>query len=194
MAEQYERNRDDDGRGVELVAALAADLSDGSRVLDAGCGTGVPLTETLADRHRVVGLDASIGMLDRAVTNVSTASFVQGDLAQLPFAADSFDALVSSHAVIYVPKAEHGQVYEEFACVLRPGGRALVVVGTAEWEGRNEDWEGWGVPMEWSIAAPVRTHGLFEAAGFETLASERVPDSLGGEWQHVHLRLPHTHG
>lgn len=190
MAGRYEAGREREGRGVDLVADLGTDLPPDSTVLDAGCGTGVPLTETLTERHEVVGVDLSRGMLDRATANVPGAALVQGDLTRLPFAADSFDALVSSHAVIHVPREEHGRVYEEFARVLHPGGEALVVVGTAEWEGRNENWQEWGAPMAWSIEGPERTHELFDDAGFDTLATDRVDDSLGGEWEHVHLRLP----
>jgi ubiquinone/menaquinone biosynthesis C-methylase UbiE len=188
IAATYDGQRTAGGRGRELVADLAADLDSGSRVLDAGCGAGRPVAETLADRHRVVGLDLSRGMLDRARSNVPVVRSVQGDLAALPFPDGAFDALVSYYAVIHVPREHHAEVFAEFARVLRPGGEALVVVGTEPWEGRNPDWLDAGVEMRWSFWGADRNRELLRAAGLPPVEAEVVDDELGGAFLHVRAR------
>jgi 2-polyprenyl-3-methyl-5-hydroxy-6-metoxy-1,4-benzoquinol methylase len=48
-----------DTTGVPEATALASSLPSGSRVLDIGCGNGIPLTKALLSRgHRVVSLDS----------------------------------------------------------------------------------------------------------------------------------------
>ena len=50
--------------GVGEALAVTATLRAGSRILDLGCGNGVPITEALVQAdHRVVGLDSSTEML-----------------------------------------------------------------------------------------------------------------------------------
>ncbi len=52
-----------DGSGVPEVIALASSIQQGGRILDVGCGNGVPLTRALlASGHSVVGLDSSRNM------------------------------------------------------------------------------------------------------------------------------------
>ncbi|MFC7226166.1 class I SAM-dependent methyltransferase [Salinirubellus salinus] len=190
LAGRYDEQRSGAGRGGELVRELGATLPPDSRILDAGCGAGVPVAATLSERHRVVGLDLSRGMLDRAAANVPAARLVQGDLTRLPFADGAFDALVSYYAVIHVPREEHDTVFAEFARVLRPGGRALLVLGSADWEGENDDWQEWGEPMRWSFWGPERNRELLAAAGFDLVDAETVDDELGGTFEHVTVRRP----
>ena len=54
-----------------------ADAEAGSRVLDVGCGTG-RIAVPMAERHRVVGVDASPEMLAVARSKGSGAEFVRG--------------------------------------------------------------------------------------------------------------------
>ncbi len=58
--------------------------------------------------------------------------YVVGDIANLPFAADIFDGLVSLHAVHHLPAEEQARAFEEFYRTLRPGGRAAVVYSWGE--------------------------------------------------------------
>lgn len=180
VATDYLAERAETGRERELAEAFAADLRDDSRVLDAGCGAGVPVTTVLADAgHRVVGLDASREQLRLARERVP-AALVQGDLTRLPFADGAFDALVSFHAVIHVPREEHAGALAEFARVLRPDGRLLVSTGVEPWEGTNPDWLDAGAEMFWSFHGRERNLELLEEAGFVVDGEEVVGDDIGG--------------
>lgn len=188
IAETYAEARQGEGREREIAEDLAGSLPDGSGILDAGCGAGRPATETLAAAHDVVGLDISREQLFLAGERVPDADLTIGDLATLPFATDSFDALVSYHAIIHVPKEEHTDVLSEFRRVLRPGGRLVVTMGTAEFEDENDDWLDTGETMSWSFYGPEKNRELVVEAGFEIDEIEEVDDELGGSFEFFRAR------
>src|SRR3970040_2137810 len=63
----------------------------GDRVLDVCCGTGDLAVEAERRGGRVVGLDFSERMLERARRKSGTIEWVQGDALALPFADGEFD-------------------------------------------------------------------------------------------------------
>jgi len=82
-----------DGRWRRRAAA-ATRLRPGQSALDVACGSG-KLTAELARRSaggRVVGLDFSSGMLEKARREHPGMEFVEGDALALPFADGEFDA------------------------------------------------------------------------------------------------------
>ena len=117
-------------RSAKVIAFLErAGVTIGGRVLDAGCGGGgMPLS--LAEEARdVVGIDPCNRFGDAAVRLArergrSNLHFALADGMALPFAAGTFD-LVLSHAVIeHVPDAP--LYLRECARVLAPGGRVYL--------------------------------------------------------------------
>jgi ubiquinone/menaquinone biosynthesis C-methylase UbiE len=95
-----------------------------SRVLDAACGTGRH-SEYLAGRgHRVVGVDRSPEMLERARRKVPAGDFREGDLEALPLAPGSVDAVVCALALVHLPRV--AGAIREFARVVRSGGRVII--------------------------------------------------------------------
>ena len=84
----------------ELVSRLPA----GARVLELGCGTGVPATQRLAARFRVTGVDISAEQVRRARAAVPDADFVHADITSLELAPGSFDAVVSFYAFNHIPR------------------------------------------------------------------------------------------
>ena len=104
---------------VELV------VQPGDRVLDACCGTGDLALEAERQGGRVVGLDFSERMLDRARRKSQTVEWLQGDLLALPFPDGSFDAATVGFGVRNVADLELG--LRELRRVLRPDGRLAVL-------------------------------------------------------------------
>jgi len=185
IAEVYDEERSAEGPERDIAEQFATDVSERlgggtGLVLDAGCGAGRPVLETLAEQHDVVGLDISTGQLEHARRRVPGGGFVQGDLAHLPLDDDSVDAVASYHAIIHVPKDEHERVLSEFHRVLRPGGDALVVMGSDAWEGTNDGWLGTDTSMAWSFFGAERNREIVTDAGFEISEEWILDDELGG--------------
>jgi demethylmenaquinone methyltransferase/2-methoxy-6-polyprenyl-1,4-benzoquinol methylase len=97
----------------------------GDRVLDACCGTGDLAVEAERRGGRVVGLDFSGRMLERAQLKSGTIEWVQGDALDLPFGDGEFDAATVGFGVRNLDDLERG--LRELARVLRPGGKLAVL-------------------------------------------------------------------
>lgn len=187
LAEEYDAQRSDD---PDCLDELRDRLPDGGRVLDAGCGAGRPVAETLAEGHDLVGLDFSREQVRMASGRVPSGGFVQGDMTALPLADESVDGVAAYYSVIHVPTDEHPDVAREFRRVLRPGGHLLLTVGSTAWEGSNDDWLDTGVEMRWSILGPDESESVLESAGFEVVWRRIVDDELGDTACFVLARKP----
>jgi demethylmenaquinone methyltransferase/2-methoxy-6-polyprenyl-1,4-benzoquinol methylase len=112
-----------DGRWRRL--AVKEVVWPGDRVLDVCCGTGDFAIEAERRGGRVVGLDFSERMLERARRKSGTIEWVQGDALALPFAHGEFDAVTVGFGVRNLDDLDVG--LREMARVLRPGGRIAVL-------------------------------------------------------------------
>lgn len=97
----------------------------GDRVLDACCGTGDLAVAAEQRGGRVVGLDFSERMLDRARSKSGAIEWVRGDALDLPFAEGEFDAATVGFGVRNLEDLEGG--LRELCRVLRPGGKVAVL-------------------------------------------------------------------
>jgi demethylmenaquinone methyltransferase / 2-methoxy-6-polyprenyl-1,4-benzoquinol methylase len=105
--------------------AVAEVVWPGDRVLDACCGTGDLAVEAERRGGRVVGLDFSERMLERARKKSGAIEWVQGDALALPFGDGEFDAATVGFGVRNLADLEGG--LRELARVLRPGGKVAVL-------------------------------------------------------------------
>lgn len=178
LADEHAEQRIETDRGTEILTGFLDSLAGPAYALDAGCGQGSPVLARLESATTAIGVDFSREQLKLAVENAPDASLVQGDMTSLPFEPGTFDAVVALWSLIHVPMDDHQTVVDEFARVLRPGGRVLLSEGTNEWTGENPDWLGGGVRMEWNIAGAKATRDQLHGAGFEILDTWGVPPSL----------------
>jgi SAM-dependent methyltransferase len=102
-------------------------------LLDAGCGTGGMLAHIAArfPAARLHGLDYAESACALA-RRKSPAEVRQGSVNELPYAAASFDALVSLD-VLDADDVDPPRAVAEFRRVLRPGGIAIVNVAAYQW-------------------------------------------------------------
>ncbi|SIS10119.1 class I SAM-dependent methyltransferase [Natronorubrum thiooxidans] len=178
VADDYASTRRADGEDAALIDELLETLPDEPTVLDIGCGDGMRTLANLADVESI-GLDLSSRQLELAAGNVPEAHLIQGEMTRLPLAANAVDAITAYHAVFHVPRTEHPAVYDEFARVLRPGGRLLATVGSSPYETTQRNWLGSGQSMFFSTPGRRRTQDALEAAGFEVIWERVVDDPLG---------------
>ncbi|MDQ2672464.1 MAG: class I SAM-dependent methyltransferase [Actinomycetota bacterium] len=180
MAEQYLATRDpEDPLALRALADLASLLPKEAAVLDLGCGAGVPVTRWLADRgFAVTGVDVSAKQLELARTYVPEGTFIKADMTEVDFGLESFDAVVAFHSIIHVPRTEHPALVKSIHRWLRTGGALLATMAVVDYEGRDEDWEGWGAPMVWSHYDRNANVAMLRDAGFEIRYAE--PRTGGG--------------
>jgi demethylmenaquinone methyltransferase / 2-methoxy-6-polyprenyl-1,4-benzoquinol methylase len=104
------------------AATIQETIRPGDRVLDACCGTGdLALAAHAAGAGRVVGVDFSEQMLERARHKAPELEWVHSDVLALPFEDAGFDAAVVGFGVRNVEDLEAG--LRELRRILRPGGR-----------------------------------------------------------------------
>lgn len=128
LAPVYAARRSEADRSLDFLRAFIEPLSSSARVLDAGCGGGTPVLSRLSSIARAVGLDFSREQLRLARHNAPGAALVEADMTSTPFEDDTFDAIVAYWSLIHVPIDDHARTIEEFARILRPGGRLLVSI------------------------------------------------------------------
>ena len=149
------------------------------RVLEVGVGTGRNLRHYPRDVDAIVALDPSAGMLERARRRAAEAGrdvrFVRGSAAELPFADDEFDTVVSTLVLCSVP--DQAQTLRELRRVLKADGQ-LLFLEHVRWD--DPERARWQDRLEglWTKVAcgchPNRdTLAAIRAAGFSVDAPER---------------------
>ena len=160
---------------VEVIERLAPQPDE--IVLDAGCGSG-RVTEELARRAgRVIAVDASEGMVEKARERLGLDADVRvADLSELDL-GEKVDAVFSNAVFHWIP--DHDRLFARLYDMLRPGGRlvaqcgargnvaALVrviieVAAQERFERHFRDFKG-----GWNFATPEETSERLKAAGFE---------------------------
>ncbi|MGK2881531.1 MAG: class I SAM-dependent DNA methyltransferase [Mycobacterium sp.] len=112
---------------ADLVEGLLKQCG-GSRLLDAGCGTGRVAIE-LADRGiQVLGVDADPAMIETARAKRPDLTWVQADLAEPGgFTAEPFDlVLLAGNVMIFLETGTERRVLDELTTHLLPGSGLLV--------------------------------------------------------------------
>jgi SAM-dependent methyltransferase len=129
IAEWYASERIDQ-TGVPETLALVGMLPARARVLDIGCGNGLPITRALvAADVRAVGIDSAPNMLARFRVNLPGTPVVRGSAQRLPFADGTFDGAVAWGVMFHLPQVEETKVIASVARVLKPGGWLLFTAG-----------------------------------------------------------------
>ena len=157
---------------------LADRLTSGARVLDLGCGAGVPADLWLANAgFDVTGIDISEVQIERARNLVPGAKFVCDDIATFDVEGDSFDAVITLYALIHVPLEDQRKLFPRIRKWLRPGGFLLAIVGHDRWTGVGDYL---GTPMFWDHADATTYLEWFEGERLHPLWHRYIAEGVSG--------------
>ena len=105
---------------AKYTAVLLENLPKGAKVLELGCGSGIPTTQELAEKFTVTGVDISARQIALAKQRIPQGNFVHADMTALTFPKNSFDAVIAFYSIIHVPRQEHAELLRKIKSWLRP--------------------------------------------------------------------------
>lgn len=110
-----------------LLRKQLADLPAGSRMLDAGMGTGLvgPSVAQALD-FKLSGFDSSQEMLELARERAPGAEIHEGTLLEIPFERNAFDVVLVNHVLKYVDASDMENVVREIDRVAAPASTISV--------------------------------------------------------------------
>ena len=166
--------------GVPDLTAFARRLPADARVLDLGCGDGVPISQFLTrEGFDVVGLDSSPEMIARYRANFPGVPARCERVEEATFAAESFEAVVAWGVLFHLSEADQGAVIRKVSEWLRPGGRLLFTSGDVE---DTSEGEMDGVSFRYTSLGVSGYRDVVERAGMHLEAEHR------DEWDnHVYV-------
>lgn len=109
-------------------------LAPGSRILDAGCGTGRVGGELQRRGHQVVGVDVDEALIAAAQLDHPGPTWLRSDLSELDLAAhgitEPFDAAVlAGNVMTFLAEGSEPQVLRQVSQHVRPEGYIVVGFG-----------------------------------------------------------------
>ena len=153
---------------------LADQLPEGARILDLGCGTGVPTARQLVDAgHQVVGVDLSPKMLKLCREHVPEASFHRVDVADMETSGlGPFDGAAAYFSLLMLPRAEIPHALAMLHRLIR--GTGPLALGMVE-----ADVDDFAIPF---LGNTIRVSGylrddlrrVVDEAGFDVVDEEAV--------------------
>jgi SAM-dependent methyltransferase len=110
------------------IVERVGDLPPAPVIADIGCSTGYLLEDVraAAPAATLIGVDLIGAGLVKAHRLIPSARLLRADACDLPIANAKVDAVVSANLLEHVP--DDRKALEEFTRILRPGGRAVIVV------------------------------------------------------------------
>ena len=156
---------------VKAVEQLLTRLPSGARVLDIGCGTGIPTAQQLvAAGCEVTGIDISLVMLDLARRNVPEATYLQRDAVDVDTSLGRFDAVVAFFSLLMLPRREIVTTLERIGELMTPAG--WLALGMVEADLDDVELPFLGLPLRVSGWPREQLRTVVEAAGFEVHAED----------------------
>lgn len=118
--------------GIPDLAAFAKALPPRARVLDLGCGDGIPVSRFLLGAgFDLTALDSSSEMVRRYRANFPGVPVHRVRAQDAHFAPASFDAVVAWGVLFHLSEAEQVAAIARVSEWVRPGGRFLFTSGDA---------------------------------------------------------------
>ena len=180
IANQYLEKRTRKSTDVALLDEFTKYLQPNDKVLDVGCGSGIPVAKILSHKFDVTGVDFSEEQIKMAKKNIPSGTFICQDMTQLKFPDDAFDGVCSFYAIIHIPREEHHTLLENIYRMLKPDGMALLCLGADDLPGDIHTFH--NEQMYWSHFDATTYETMLKKIGFGFIFSNLVADeSYDGE-------------
>lgn len=165
VARSYARLRDKSLMERHWLDRMLAH-APGRRVLDLGCGAGVPISAYLIDRRsQVTGVDGSAAMLDLFRENCPKAEAVLADMRQLDLGRQ-FDAILAWNSFFHLSAEDQRAMFAVFAAHAAPGSALMFTSGPEAGEAIGEVN---GEPVFHSSLSPAEYRALMAENGFAVI-------------------------
>jgi SAM-dependent methyltransferase len=141
------------------------------RILELGCGAGLPITRMLLDRGaQVVANDISAKQVEMARARCPQATLIEGDMLALDFEPASFDGAVAFYSIFHLPRAEQKGMFAKIYSWLKPGGWIVFNLATLDEEEVHGEFLGHG--MFWSSYSVEDSKAMVADVGLEVVEAE----------------------
>jgi cyclopropane fatty-acyl-phospholipid synthase-like methyltransferase len=124
----------------KYVRKIKSLISNGSVILDIGCGNGLLNTVYLTQDYTVIGIDISEKQINEAKKNVPDARFICSDVRLHDFQAESFDGIISFYCFNHIPRDTYQSMLKKIHTWLKPKGLLIATFGIGDTEGWIGEW------------------------------------------------------
>ncbi len=186
------------------VLAMNAGVSDGDRILDAGCGLGGS-SYWLAKNFEVdvVGISLPARQIENCKERAAslelkgTTKFIQADYTKTPFKDNSFDIVWACESVCHA--SQKIDFYREAFRLLKPEGRLVVadyirsnrLLSNANEKLLKNKWlNNWAID---DIDTEAENYNNLQKAGFKSINIENVNDKIRVSLRNLHEKCTRSY-
>ncbi|MEM7098872.1 MAG: class I SAM-dependent methyltransferase [Pseudomonadota bacterium] len=170
------------GSFASTQRAFSACDKDVYRILDIGCGPGMNALQLadIAPHAIIIGVDLNRSFIEEANLRAANArvadrvSFQEGDMANLPFADQYFDAIWSEGAAYFMGVEN---ALDSWRSLLAPGGVIAYTDAVFLHDNPPQELASWWLSQYPDMQTMARREAQGEALGFQLLDSFALPDA-----------------
>jgi len=173
----FAENRYTDSVEKAYLTDILEKLPAEAKVLDLGCGNGKPILEYFIYHGvNVLGVDASVQMIELAKANFPYTRFLIKDMRELDL-DEKFNLIIAWHSFFHLPVHDQPHMFAVFKRHLKANGILLFTSGTE----RGEVWGmNGGENLFHASLATAEYNTLLQANQFEVIRHKINDPDCGG--------------
>lgn len=154
-----------------LLETFIEGIGSDSRIIDLGCGNGVPFDVFLESKvDSLTAVDFTEKHVEQAKMNLRDSKVIQADFSNLEYENGSFEGVVSFYALFHIPREEQEDLLKKINEWLVEGGLILITLGAGDDDESGPQVEDWhGSEMIWDNKSLKENVEMVKNSGFEIL-------------------------